>query len=269
VFDIACMIPVYNNADTLERCIKSVYNDGEVIIVVDGIFTGGWGHYLGPKKVKEKFSTDNTYEICRKYGIKTWYRQTTGPPGTKLNAWLSLVPKSCQWILQMDADEVMNSNGVKNLKNFLVSEEGQKHGNFSIMVYHLYDDCDHYLDMNTMLEDQSLRKEYCYFSRVHYYKPRFEFDNTSSELMYENGVKDKFYKPTTENNAYGYSYCIPESVCKLADLRFIRKDAYQQNRICGTKKERNKKYVAVQYGPYIKQFQVKEFDLKSEFKALE
>lgn len=264
---IVCLMPSFNSADVIKYSIDSVINGVEKVIIVDGVFTGRWSHYTGSKKVVNNYSTDDTESICKSYGSKVIFRKVTGPPGSKLNVVLSLVPSDC-YILQMDVDEVMSDNGVENLKEFLASEEGQKYGNFAIMVYHLYKDYNHFIDMSEVLQHQEMKKEYCYFSRVHYYRKGFVFDSTSSELMFVNGAMNKFYKPATKNYAYGYSYCIPESVCKLVDLRFLRKNVYQQNRIHNTQKVQNKEYVTVQYGTYIKKFQVKKFGLNREFSSL-
>lgn len=258
------LIPVYNNGDTLEKCIRSIYDGIEKIYVVDGRFTGAWSEYLG-KDVEDDFSTDNTYEICKRYD-KIVYSRCIGTPGDKLNSVLDMLPDEC-YILQIDADEVMMDNGIKRLEEFLQTEKGKKYGNFSIYVYHLFGDCEHYIDMSKVLSDIEMRFEFVYFLRLHYYRRGFKFYRGSSELLMDNG---NVYNPCyTHEQGREYSYCIPESVCSLVDLRFLRKNAYQKNRLVDQKVDDGTMFVKIKYGRFEEWFPVKEFEKKYEYSVLE
>jgi O-antigen biosynthesis protein len=90
-----CMI-VKNEEDNLAKCLLSVKALVDEIIVVD---TG---------------STDRTKAIAKKYGAKAYDFVWTGNFGEARN--YSLLQASCDWILILDADEVISSSDHHLLK---------------------------------------------------------------------------------------------------------------------------------------------------------
>lgn len=273
---ITVMIPTYFSEDVIGYCIGSVINHVDRIIVVDGKFTGDWEIYTGKnegKKPVHNYSQDKTEKICRSFGSKVKFFRRTGPPGSKLNAYLKEISEDCHWILEMDADEVMCSNGIIKLKQFLQTPLADKYGNFAIRYYHIYEDFEHEIDTR---KAEKLGREtfvtFCYVSRLHYYEKGFRFDGVSSEIMRdERGWGRKVWKPADNDVAcYGQSYPIPEGVCKMLHLRFWRKNAFHVKRILGEyyDEEISRKSVMLRYGQYCVEFPIKRFHLKEEFPIL-
>ncbi|GAV26148.1 family 2 glycosyl transferase [Carboxydothermus islandicus] len=97
----ACLI-VKNEEDVLERCLKSLRNFVDEIVIVD---TG---------------SEDNTVEIAKKYADIIDYFPWNGDFAAARNA--SIDKASGEWIFIVDADEELildNYNELQNLKQFL------------------------------------------------------------------------------------------------------------------------------------------------------
>ena len=90
-----CMI-VKNNENDIAKCLMSVKAIVDEMIVVD---TG---------------STDMTKALAEKYGAKTYVFKWTGDFGEARN--FSLSQASCDWILILDADEVISPSDHDSLK---------------------------------------------------------------------------------------------------------------------------------------------------------
>ncbi len=97
-----CMI-VKNEEDNLERCLKSVYDVVDEIIIVD---TG---------------STDKTVEIAKKFGATVFYYKWNNDFSAARN--FSLDKAKGDWILLMDADDVLDENGKKMIKVLLKDDK--------------------------------------------------------------------------------------------------------------------------------------------------
>lgn len=78
-----------NEEDKIARCLESVKWADE-IVVVDG------------------FSTDRTVEICKRYGAKVIQHRFEGDFGQERN--IGIDNSSGDWILQLDADEVVTED---------------------------------------------------------------------------------------------------------------------------------------------------------------
>jgi glycosyltransferase involved in cell wall biosynthesis len=84
------IILTYNEELNIEHCLKSVCNwTGEIIIV-------------------DSFSTDKTLEICRKYTDKI-YQHPFENHGKQVNWALDNIPFTYDWIMQLDADEMVTA----------------------------------------------------------------------------------------------------------------------------------------------------------------
>ena len=90
-----CMI-VKNEKDTIGRCLNSVKNLVDEIIIVD---TG---------------STDNTKEICKKYTNKIYNFDWCDDFSKARN--YSFSKATCEYILWLDADDIIPSKSIKKLK---------------------------------------------------------------------------------------------------------------------------------------------------------
>lgn len=90
---LSVAIAVYNEEKNLETCLSSIASFADEIVVVDG------------------GSTDNTVEIARKF--TSHIIKTDNPPIFHINKQKALEACHGEWILQLDADEVVTA-GLKN-----------------------------------------------------------------------------------------------------------------------------------------------------------
>lgn len=89
-------LATYNEEKNLRRCLESVKNLADEIILVDGE------------------SKDKTVEIAKEFNTKV--EVTDNPPIFHINKQKSINMAKCEWILQLDADEVVTDE----LKNEIV-----------------------------------------------------------------------------------------------------------------------------------------------------
>jgi glycosyltransferase involved in cell wall biosynthesis len=92
---LAVVIITLNEERNIERCLKSIRDLADEIIVLDA------------------FSTDRTAEICAKYGVRFEQRAWEGYSASK-NYLNSLV--SSDYILSLDADEALSEELYKEIK---------------------------------------------------------------------------------------------------------------------------------------------------------
>lgn len=97
-----CMI-VKNEESVIKDCLESVQGVVGQIVVVD---TG---------------STDNTVEICKKYGAEVYFYRWRDDFSAARNE--SIKYARGEWILWMDADERLDPGSVEKLKRLLVAEK--------------------------------------------------------------------------------------------------------------------------------------------------
>jgi tetratricopeptide (TPR) repeat protein len=93
-----CLI-VRNEQELLPRCLSSAQGVVDEMIVVD---TG---------------STDNTIKIAETYGAQIYHYVWSDDFAAARN--VSLAQASCEWILVLDADEVLTESFCSNIKSFL------------------------------------------------------------------------------------------------------------------------------------------------------
>ena len=84
---LSVVLAVYNEAANLERCLRSVADIADEIVIVDG------------------GSTDNTVQLAKKSGAVVYV--TTNPPMFHINKQKALDKAHGDWILQLDADETV------------------------------------------------------------------------------------------------------------------------------------------------------------------
>lgn len=93
---ISVVLAVYNEEDNLRNCLESVKRLAWEIVIVDG------------------GSKDKTLEIARKFGAKII--QTNNPPVFHINKNKAIDAGSGDWILQLDADEVVTEDLAEEIK---------------------------------------------------------------------------------------------------------------------------------------------------------
>ena len=82
---LSVVLAVFNEQENLGKCLDSVKDLADEIIIVDG------------------GSSDRTVEIAKSYGAKVI--ETNNPPIFHINKQKALELATNQWILQLDADE--------------------------------------------------------------------------------------------------------------------------------------------------------------------
>lgn len=107
-----CMI-TKNEESNIERCLKSIQNLVDEIIVAD---TG---------------STDRTVELAEKYGAKIVYHKWNNNFSDARNT--SLEVATCDWILFLDADEEITEEECRKIK-FLMDSDNAYEGYFLRLV---------------------------------------------------------------------------------------------------------------------------------------
>lgn len=104
---ISVTLAVYNEEKFLDRCLESVKDIADEIVIVDGS------------------STDKTLVIAKKYKAKIIVKDN--PPNFHINKKIANDNASGEWILQLDADEVVTpalSLEIKKIINSNSTENG-------------------------------------------------------------------------------------------------------------------------------------------------
>jgi len=99
---LSVVILAKNEEDKIRNCLESVKWADE-IVVVDG------------------FSTDRTCDICKEYGVKLVQHKFGGDFGEERN--IGNDAATGDWILQLDADEVVTENFRKKIMRILEGED--------------------------------------------------------------------------------------------------------------------------------------------------
>lgn len=100
---LTALLIVKNEEERIARCLESVKWADE-IVVVDG------------------YSTDRTLEICRSYNAKIVQHKFDGSFDTDCN--LGIESSSGDWILKLDADEVVAESLRKDIEGVLDDDKG-------------------------------------------------------------------------------------------------------------------------------------------------
>ena len=101
--NLSVIIITLNEAERIERCLESVKDLASEIIVLDS------------------GSTDGTLDIVRRYTNKIWQ---TDWPGYGKQKQRALSRARCNWVLSLDADEVLDETLREAVRAFLVQERG-------------------------------------------------------------------------------------------------------------------------------------------------
>lgn len=102
---LSIVLAVYNEEKNLPACLRSVQDLAEEMVVVDG------------------GSKDKTIEIAKSFGAKVI--EADNPPIFHINKQKALEAASCEWILQLDADEIVSKRLADEIKVVVDMDEGE------------------------------------------------------------------------------------------------------------------------------------------------
>lgn len=100
---ITAIILTFNEEKNISHCLDSIYNLVDEIIIVDS------------------FSTDNTLEIVKNYGVQ-FYQHTFSNYSAQRNWALSSLPIKHNWVLNMDADHRLTPQLATELQGLFKNE---------------------------------------------------------------------------------------------------------------------------------------------------
>jgi glycosyltransferase involved in cell wall biosynthesis len=111
--NLTAIILTLNEEIHLERCLENVLKLTSQIVVIDC------------------FSTDKTLEIANNYGVTVLQRTWDGSHSTQVN-WalnqLAALPIKTDWVIRIDADEVLTPELVSQIKNTLIETPNEVNG---------------------------------------------------------------------------------------------------------------------------------------------
>src|SRR3990167_4214430 len=96
---ISVVLATYNEEKNLPSCLASIKDIADEIVIVDGS------------------SKDKTVEIARKFGAKI--KITTNKKNFHINKQMAIDMATCDWILQLDADEQISPELAKEIKSII------------------------------------------------------------------------------------------------------------------------------------------------------
>jgi glycosyltransferase involved in cell wall biosynthesis len=94
------MILTYNEEANIGRCLESIRDFTDDIVIVDS------------------FSTDRTLEICEKYGCRIYQHEFMNQ-AIQFNWAIENVPLQADWVLRLDADEILPAKLKQELASLL------------------------------------------------------------------------------------------------------------------------------------------------------
>ncbi len=98
-YQLSVALATYNEEKNIGRCLAAVKDIADEIIVVDGS------------------STDKTRQVARDYGAEVIKREN--PPIFHINKQIAIDKCQGDWILQLDADEVVSKSLKKNILSII------------------------------------------------------------------------------------------------------------------------------------------------------
>jgi len=99
---LSVVLATFNEEENLDRCLKAVKDLADEIVIVDGT------------------SKDKTVEIAKSYSAKVTV--TSNPPNFHINKQKAIDQATGDWILQLDADEVVSEELGDEIKEILKSD---------------------------------------------------------------------------------------------------------------------------------------------------
>lgn len=102
---LSVVLATFNEEKNIARCLEAVKDVADEIVIVDGT------------------SSDKTVEIAKKYGAKVTV--TDNPPIFHINKQKAIDKATGDWILQLDADEVVSPELAEEIKEKILSHKSK------------------------------------------------------------------------------------------------------------------------------------------------
>ena len=106
--NLSVVLATFNEEKNIQKCLDSVKDIAAEIIIVDGT------------------STDKTVEIAKKFNARI--KITSNKPVFHINKQMAINMANHDWILQLDADEVVSEDLRREIKEVLKNEQNDKNG---------------------------------------------------------------------------------------------------------------------------------------------
>lgn len=171
---ITVIIITKNEEKSIPFCLESIKNIADEIIVVDS------------------FSTDNTPEICKSFGVKFIQQPWEGYAQTKNKA---NKLASYDWILSLDADEVLSAGLQKSILEIKNSSSGED--NYFYKIGRLTNYCGKWIRHGGWYPDVKVRL----FDRR---KAEWQGEFVHEKLVINQEIKTEI--PLLKGDCYHYSY---------------------------------------------------------------
>ncbi len=107
VLPVSVIVPARNEARNLPRCLESLAGVGEVYVI-------------------DSQSTDDTVEIAQSHGAKVVQFHYAGGWPKKRQWAMDTLPLAYDWILLLDADEVLTPELVEEIRRALQNPSGER-----------------------------------------------------------------------------------------------------------------------------------------------
>lgn len=105
---LSVALATFNEEENIKRCLNSLKNLSDEIVIVDGT------------------SKDKTVEIAKQFGAKVIVREN--PPNFHINKQKAIDACTGDWILQMDADELVSKELAEEIEKILNNENVDENG---------------------------------------------------------------------------------------------------------------------------------------------
>lgn len=160
----ACLI-VKNEERDLPRCLRSLEGAVDEVVVVD---TG---------------STDRTVEIAKEFGAKVGYFEWCNDFAAARNASLDLA--TCDWLLQIDADEELWREDIHELRNLIGRKDIPNVDGAYILLRSLLDIPPAVQDGESLPDPREWRQTANHLQRLFRRKPHLRFTGAIHEAVLE------------------------------------------------------------------------------------
>jgi glycosyltransferase involved in cell wall biosynthesis len=175
--NLSVAIITYNEERNIERCLASVQNWADEIVVVDS------------------YSKDKTEAICKRFGVRFIQHPFAGHIQQKNFA---LQQCTGNWILSIDADEAPTADLARSIQQAITESSfgGYRMNRLTNYCGHWVRHCGWYphdrLDMNDHSETGYLKGDllhYSYYTSEDHYRQIEYFGNIAAKALYDQGKR--------------------------------------------------------------------------------